>query len=237
MRNSKPALPLRRREVHTFQHPEYSGLFENEVSSLLADDEGGLWIGTGVGGLLYYRDRAFRRFSTHDGLPDDHILSLALARDGTLWVGTGSGVATYAGHRFTHVLTSAVQGHVTSLAGDRDGNMWINVNGQILRASPGGVTALGLNAPTDGGFIYADKEGGIWIGGGQATYRMQDKEPRRVNLPAGDAAGLVAMLKISDHQFWVADGSLQTVTLDTWPEGAPQPPPAHPPEQVSLMER
>ena len=138
-------------------------------------------------------------------------------------MGTGTGVATYAGHRFTHVLTSAVQGHVTSLAGDRDGNMWINVNGQILRASPGGVTALGLNAPTDGGFIYADKEGGIWIGGGQATYRMQDKEPRRVNLPAGDAAGLVAMLEDSDHQFWVADGSLQTVTLDASQKVRPAP--------------
>ncbi len=188
--------------------------FENEVTSLLADDEGGLWIGTGVGGLLYYRDRAFRRFSTHDGLPDDHVLSLARARDGTLWVGTGTGVAAYANHKFTRMLTSAVQGPVVSLAGDRDGNMWINVKGQIVRASPGGVTAWRPNATREEGFIYTDKEGGIWIGGGNATYRMQGNEPRRANLPAGDATGLTAMLEDSDHQFWVANDSLQTLTLD-----------------------
>ena len=108
--------------------------FENDVIALVADDEGGLWIGTGVGGLVYYRQGVFRRFSTQDGLPDDHILSLARDRDGTLWVGTGNGVATYDGHRFTRVLASAVRGHVTSLAGDRDGNMWINDMGQIVQA-------------------------------------------------------------------------------------------------------
>ena len=187
----------------------------NEVSSLLADDQGGLWIGTGAGGVLYYRDRTFRRFSTQDGLPDDHILSLARARDGTLWVGTGNGVATYAGHKFTRVLTSAVQGHVSSLAGDRDGNMWMNVKGQIVRATPGGgVTALQLNAPGEEGFIYVDTEGGIWIGGESATYRMQDDEPGPLNLPVRGLTDLTAMLEDSDHQFWVANDSLRTFTLD-----------------------
>jgi signal transduction histidine kinase/CheY-like chemotaxis protein/ligand-binding sensor domain-containing protein len=197
--------------------------FENEVSSLLADDEGGLWIGTGVGGLLYYRDGAFRRFSTRDGLPDDHIQSLARARDGTIWVGTGTGVATYANHKFTRVLASAVQGHVTSLAGDRDGNMWINVKGQIFRASPDGVKVWGLDTIHEEAFVYADKEGGIWIGGGDVTYRVQDNEPRPVNLPAADAAGLTAMLEDSDHQFWAADDNLQTFTLDSSQKLRPAP--------------
>jgi signal transduction histidine kinase/ligand-binding sensor domain-containing protein/CheY-like chemotaxis protein len=196
---------------------------ENEVSSLLADDEGGLWIGTGVGGLLYYRDRTFRRFSTQDGLPDDHILSLARARDGTLWVGTGDGVATYAGNRFTHVLAAAVQGHVTSLAGDRDGNMWINVMGQIMRAPPGGATVWRLKATDVEAFIYADKEGGIWIGGENATYRMRDNEPIPANLPAGKLAGLTTMLEDADHQFWMANDNLQTFTMDAAPQIRPAP--------------
>jgi signal transduction histidine kinase/CheY-like chemotaxis protein/ligand-binding sensor domain-containing protein len=187
---------------------------ENEVSSLLADGQDGLWIGIGVGGLLYYRDGAFRRFSTQDGLPDDHILSLARARDGTLWVGTGNGVATYDGRRFAHLLASVVRGHVTSLAGDRDGNMWINVMGQIVRAAPGGTKVWRLKASNVEAFIYADKEGSIWIGGENATYRMQNNELRSVNLPVGNLTGLTTMLEDSDHQFWMAGDNLQTVTLD-----------------------
>ena len=192
--------------------------FENDVIALVADDEGGLWIGTGVGGLVYYRQGVFRRFSTQDGLPDDHILSLARARDGTLWVGTGNGVATYDGHRFTRVLASAVRGHVTSLAGDRDGNMWINDMGQIVQAPPGGGTAWRLKASGVEAVIYADKEGGIWVTGEDATYRIQDNEPRRMKLAATDRDGMTNMLEDSDHQFWVADGSLQTFTLDSTPK-------------------
>ena len=204
-----------------FSNRNTPAFVENEVSSLLADDEGGLWIGTGVGGLLYYRGGAFRRFSTHDGLPDDHILSLARARDGTLWVGTGNGVATYDGHRFTRVLASAVQGRVASLAEDRDGNMWMNVMGQIVQTPPGGTAAWRSKAADGDAVIYADKEGDIWFEGESAIFRIEDNKPRRVNLSAADSGTLTNMLEDSDHQFWMAGDSLHVLTLDTLPRVRP----------------
>ena len=39
-----------------------------------------------------------------------------------------------------------------------------------------------------------------------------------MKLAATDRDGMTNMLEDSDHQFWVADGSLQTFTLDSTPK-------------------
>jgi ligand-binding sensor domain-containing protein len=66
------------------------------VESLLADGNGGLWIGTLLGGLVHQSATGERTiFHTHNsGVLDDYIKVLLANKNGGLWVGTnGSGLA------------------------------------------------------------------------------------------------------------------------------------------------
>ena len=43
------------------------------IHDLVADRDRGLWVATDHSGLLYLRDDAITRFTTHEGLPSDNI--------------------------------------------------------------------------------------------------------------------------------------------------------------------
>lgn len=72
---------------------------KNEVTSLLVDHSGALWVGTFEGGLAkaIARDSAglpavFRRFSISDGLPGNRIFSLVEDQKGRIWGSTNFGL-------------------------------------------------------------------------------------------------------------------------------------------------
>ena len=62
------------------------------IWSLLADDDGTVWVGTFRGGLLRFRDGHFDRFTTKDGLPDDVICQILDDGNGRLWIGSQQGI-------------------------------------------------------------------------------------------------------------------------------------------------
>src|SRR5579864_779562 len=200
-----------------FNKNNTQAFLDNEITSLLADADNGLWIGTGVGGLLYYRDGIFRRFSSQDGLPDEHILSLAKAPGGPLWVGTGNGVAVYDGKKFRRELESAVRGNVSALVADVHGTLWIGAKGLVIRVSSDGTITFHLDSTSVLPLIYEDSRGGMWVGTESGTYRMREHRLERARLTRGGSGQLYAMLEDREHQFWVApaEGGLQTLTLDT----------------------
>ena len=76
-------------------------LKDDEVISLVEDDEGALWIGTFCGGLTRYMDGTFTTYTTEDGLPDNSITRLDKDREGNIWVATPRGVACYSDGTFT----------------------------------------------------------------------------------------------------------------------------------------
>ena len=68
----------------------------SRVNSLLADGNGGLWIGTYLGGLVHQSAAGKRTiFNTRNsGVPNSEISTLLADKDGSLWVGTyDSGLA------------------------------------------------------------------------------------------------------------------------------------------------
>ena len=79
-----------------------------DVSSLIQDGKGNLWIGFDGGGLIMKSPTGTTtHFSTamHQ-LPSNIVTSLATDRNGSILVGTyGDGIARYDGNRFSHVMT------------------------------------------------------------------------------------------------------------------------------------
>lgn len=72
-------------------HP-FDGKTPHAIWSLLADEDGTVWVGTFRGGLLRFRDGNFTRFSLDDGLPDNIICQILDDGAGNLWVGSHQGI-------------------------------------------------------------------------------------------------------------------------------------------------
>jgi ligand-binding sensor domain-containing protein/two-component sensor histidine kinase len=92
--------------LHLVRAQEYSfisyslteGLPQSQVSALVEDDKGYLWVGT-LGGLARFNGSEFVNFSTEDGLKNNRITSLNFAEK-TLWIGHEGGFSQYRAGKF-----------------------------------------------------------------------------------------------------------------------------------------
>ena len=111
------------------------GLIDHQVTDLLLDRAGNLWIAT-LSGLSRFDGNVFHNFTTADGLPSDHIRCLFENRQGHLWLGTDGGVAHYDGQLF-QTINSPHIGSVSQILEDRDGNFWFGtVQSSLVRYRP-----------------------------------------------------------------------------------------------------
>ncbi len=85
-------LDVVRGQTYRFNTYRDKGYSANQIFSLLQDERGYIWIGSGVG-LTRYDSDGFQTFTVENGLPANEILSLARDSAGTLWVGTALGMA------------------------------------------------------------------------------------------------------------------------------------------------
>ncbi len=138
------------------------------VTSILADADGGVWIGTRDAGLYRWRESGLERFTVAEGLGADRVMSLARGTGGILWVGTRKGLARLDGGRF-ETLTPAdglASEIVGALHAGRDGALWAGTAGGLSRYAGGAftnyTTADGL--PDDAVWALAeDPDGQLWI--------------------------------------------------------------------------
>ncbi|MCW5978910.1 MAG: response regulator [Bryobacteraceae bacterium] len=174
---------------------------DNDVTALVVDGEG-LWIGTGVGGLLHYSKGVFRRYDSRDGLPDDHIVCLAIW-EGKLWVGTHNGASSFDGARFKAVRPEMVTGHVLALASDSEGNLWIGMRKRVVRLAGRQATAFSLPDASELLLIHAGRRGGIWIASHERTYEHRDGKLARLEWPALAATEMQTALEDRRGGLWV----------------------------------
>ena len=76
------------------------GLSHDNVSSLLEDRDGNLWIGTAGGGINRLSRGRFTPLTTREGLSNDHVRSLLEDHEGNLWVATADGLDCLSEGRF-----------------------------------------------------------------------------------------------------------------------------------------
>ncbi|MDD2982309.1 MAG: two-component regulator propeller domain-containing protein [Crocinitomicaceae bacterium] len=75
------------------------GLAQSQVSSIVQDEKGYLWVGT-MGGLGRFNGKTFENFSTNNGLLNNRITSLEVIKE-QLWVGHEGGVTLIENEKFS----------------------------------------------------------------------------------------------------------------------------------------
>jgi len=156
---------------------------EPDVTTMMEDREGSLWVGTVVG-LFQVRNRMIDSFGLEDGLPHDSVWSVSEGPDGSLWLATSGGVAQLVlqGAKRSLAFATGAVGNRCVLA-DRNGTIWmddhyygqhallgIRSDGSLTRPliEPGGVQSLAQ-----------DLEGRLWVGmdGGMCCIRDEQIVP------------------------------------------------------------
>lgn len=165
-------------------------LSDNYVTVVMADQKGGLWVGTRGGGLNRYvpetgRFVRYRTSSDLNSLSHDNIRCLTDDGSGGLWIGTGNGLNHLdpATGVFRRYLKNAKDGTgipseiVESLYRDGNGIIWVGMLRGFGRLDP--VTRVftsialprGLSLVTD---IREDQEKTLWIAGQDSLFTFRN---------------------------------------------------------------
>ncbi|MCB9165472.1 MAG: hypothetical protein H6592_13750 [Flavobacteriales bacterium] len=107
---------------------EANGLGHDLVRCLHRDRSGGIWAGTGFGGISKFTSEAFLYFTERDGLGSRIVSAIHRTPDGLLWLGTqGGGVARYDGHAITTFDTQdgLPSNFITCLSEDMNGHLLV----------------------------------------------------------------------------------------------------------------
>ncbi|MBK9014065.1 MAG: hypothetical protein IPM82_08220 [Saprospiraceae bacterium] len=167
------------------------GLVADEVTSMVEDKAGNLWIGTQAG-LSKYDGKTFTNFTREDGLCDDRVANILIDRAGNIWVGTWSGVCRYNGTGFSAFplptpdievpIYQATTNWVSAIMEDKHGNIWFGRSGYGA-CKYDGKTFTQFNKK-DGlpsncvQAIVEDKQGNIWFGCRVAENDHPDRDKR-----------------------------------------------------------
>ena len=178
------------------------------VTSLYADREGALWVGTDSGLYRIYRD-IVDRFDRTSGLSGDYVTDLTEDREGNLWVVTTKGIDRFADRSV--VTLSAAEGlcstEASSVLASRDGSVWTGGKGALTRVHEGRVTCFRNGRELPGSQVtslFEDHTLRLWIGLDQGLWvyergRFQEVT-RRDGRPIGAVSGIA---EDTDQQIWI----------------------------------
>ena len=122
--------PLNAQHYNFINYSTESGLAQSQVSSIVQDKNGYLWLGT-LAGLSKYDGKKFVNYSIQNGLIDNLIFSLAVDKSIGIWIGTLGGINYYNGEGFKTYLfkASMADNVVNAIAQDHEGNLWLATDG------------------------------------------------------------------------------------------------------------
>ena len=206
--------------------PTLEELSDAEVSALLEDPRGRVWIGAATRGVARFENEKLSPFEPAGA--GARVRALLQARDGRVLIGTDTGVFAHDGERLSAfpLPTAGPPPVVHALLEDLSGALWLGTEGKgVGRYRDGEIDWFtehdGLGAST----VWAlalDLEGGVWAGtyrGGLSVFRNLDRLPSAVD---GGLGGLVirGILEDGKGRLWFATSDRGVAAFDgsrlTW---------------------
>lgn len=181
-----------------------------QLRALLADRDGGLWIGTlGQGLIRLYKGR-IDRFTHLDGLSSDVVRCLLEDREGNIWVGTDGGLDQF--REFAVTMISKREGlsssPVTSVYAAKNGGLWIGTVNGLNRINGDRISAYdksnGLPSANILG-IFEEQAGRLWVLTGAGLTSSNASRFRALSLAPDHKLSFAAATENRDHSVWFSD--------------------------------
>jgi ligand-binding sensor domain-containing protein/signal transduction histidine kinase len=211
------------RTVDAPHYPEHStglfstikakdGLNSEEISSLMQDKDGNLWIGQWWGGGISRFDGRFLwNYTIRQGLSSEVVNCIFQDSKGNIWIGTyDNGVNKFDGTYFTHYSTREGLQHnlVRDILEDKTGNMWFATNNGLTkfdgRLFTHYTTAQGL--PTNRvKSLMEDSKGRLWVGtdGGLSRFDGRSFENCTIALDLDEHTEVSTLMEDRDGSIWL----------------------------------
>lgn len=210
--------------LNSIQHIEHDAmcvysLNDNQIGRIYRDREGGIWIGTNLGGVNYLPQKS-KEFMRYVPLTKPHTITSKRVREmveddqGNIWIGTeDAGINIFDPKRGTFDLLSKGSGLTSektlSLMKLRD-QIWVGFFKDaldIVSQSSRGVRhysaeSLGLNESS----LYAmceDSQGRIWLGNGWGVYMAESGSMAFKRLDTFGYNYIFDLMEDRDHNIWV----------------------------------
>jgi signal transduction histidine kinase/ligand-binding sensor domain-containing protein len=180
-----------------------------DVRYIFSDRDGDIWIGTNGDGLIRFKDRAARMFTTADGLPNNIAMTVLSSRDGALWAGFNcGGISRFDGRSFRtyNEKDGLLNSCVHALAEDGNGDLWIGTyGGGLFRfhdqkftqySKPQGLRSDKVTS------IIAARDGSLWVGTWGGASHIKDGQIRNYVKPDGLSAAPEKMYEDRTGAIW-----------------------------------
>lgn len=204
--------------LHLKQLTINEGLSNNNVTTILQDVQGLIWIGTEDGLNRYngYGFLVFRYTPDENSVSDSFVTTLLEHGDSLIYIGTDNGgvaVRDRKNESFVQLGDDSFQGiqvHISSIEKDSKGLIWIGTrnqgiyrydpqsgSGQWFQSEPGNPNTLSSNRVRS---IHQDVHGRMWVGtlGGLNCFDPKEETFQRFYAMAGQHTDLIASNDIND---------------------------------------
>ncbi len=156
--------------------PDFNGRLQ--VSDMLEDREGNLWLASPVQGLIRIRHQRVTLLATNDGVYNFSINTALKDRKGTWWLANRNGgvdridAGVMSHHKLT--ATSGITRSVSCIFEDHTGRLWFGSrDASVFEWKDGDFEGLFLDTPALSKInaITEDAQGRIWFGGQRGIWR------------------------------------------------------------------
>jgi ligand-binding sensor domain-containing protein/signal transduction histidine kinase len=146
------------------------GLLDDAITSLAADSQGLVWVGSKAG-LNLWNGTNFQSFTTRDGLLDEAVAGLNVARSGAVWITTRAGMCRFIHGRIApYAFQTESQGRSPEYLGayeDRRGNLWAFGDTYLINLAEGKRFNYFRGSESASVRIWSlceGRDGRLWIG-------------------------------------------------------------------------
>jgi signal transduction histidine kinase/ligand-binding sensor domain-containing protein len=178
-----------------------------QVSSLLRDRHGFLWIGT-TAGLYRLHDGSVDRFSATDGLSGSFVMGLVQDSEGSVWAVTNGGIDQF---RETPVTTVTGRAdfqakEVDTVMTAHDGSLWVGGVETLFALKPGArqfVSQVSALQDVQVTTVFEDSQSRMWVGTDDKLNLLENGHLSPVKMADGTPVGMIkAMAEDRNHDLW-----------------------------------